>query len=78
MATPRPPRVLAYGVGVDSTALLVELVARGEPPDLVLTADTGVEKPLTYAYLDIIRPWMAAHGLRHEVVRYQPKRFKIL
>lgn len=76
MAAGRPPIVLAYGVGVDSTALLIELVARGEPPDLVLTADTGVEKPATYAYLDIIRPWMAAHGIRHEMVRYQPKRFK--
>ena len=72
----RPPVVLAYGVGVDSTALLIELVDRGEPPDLILTADTGVEKPATYAYLDVIGPWIAAHGIRHEIVRYQPKRFK--
>ncbi|MBB5712383.1 hypothetical protein [Sphingomonas xinjiangensis] len=72
----RPPTVLAYGVGVDSTALLIELVARGEAPDLVLTADTGVENPLTYAYLDIIRPWMAAHGIQFEIVSYAPKRFK--
>jgi hypothetical protein len=40
-ALPRSPRVLAYGMGVDSTALLIELHARGEAPDLVLTADTG-------------------------------------
>ncbi|GFE77372.1 MULTISPECIES: hypothetical protein [Sphingomonadaceae] len=73
---PRAPTVLAYGVGVDSTALLVELVAQGKVPDLVLTADTGVEKPSTYEYLDVIRPWMAARGIRHEIVRYQPKRFK--
>jgi 3'-phosphoadenosine 5'-phosphosulfate sulfotransferase (PAPS reductase)/FAD synthetase len=73
---PRAPTVLAYGVGVDSTALLVELVAQGSAPDLVLTADTGVEKPSTYEYLDVIRPWMAARGIRHEIVRYQPKRFK--
>lgn len=52
---PRPPVVLAYGIGVDSTAMLIELVARGETPDLVLTADTGSEKPATYDYLDIIR-----------------------
>jgi hypothetical protein len=71
-----PPVVLAYGVGVDSTALLIELAERGTPPDLVLTADTGVEKPATYAYLDIIGPWMAARGIRHEIVRYQTKRFK--
>ncbi len=70
------PTVLAYGVGVDSTAMLIELVARGEKPDLVLTADTGVEKPLTYAYLDVIRPWMASHGIHFEMVRYETKRFK--
>lgn len=71
-----PPRVLAYGVGVDSTALLVELAARGKAPDLVLTADTAVEKPETYAYLDVIGPWMRARGIHHEIVSYQPKRFK--
>ena len=76
MDMPPPPVVLAYGIGVDSTALLVELVARGQKPDLVLSADTGVEKPATYAYLDVIRPWMDAHGIRHELVSYTPKRFK--
>ncbi|WP_260173007.1 hypothetical protein [Sphingomonas sp. BK069] len=76
MDMPPPPIVLAYGIGVDSTALLVELVARGQKPDLVLSADTGVEKPATYAYLDVIRPWMDAHGIRHELVSYTPKRFK--
>lgn len=76
MELPPPPVVLAYGIGVDSTALLVELVARGQKPDLVLSADTGVEKPATYAYLDVIRPWMDAHGIRHELVSYTPKRFK--
>jgi hypothetical protein len=72
----RPPIVLAYGVGVDSTALLIEMVALGEKPDLILTADTGAEKPATYAYLDVIRPWIAAHGIPYEIVRYEPKRFK--
>jgi hypothetical protein len=76
MDMPPRPVVLAYGIGVDSTALLVELVARGQKPDLVLSADTGVEKPATYAYLDVIRPWMDAHDIRHELVSYTPKRFK--
>ena len=59
--------VLAYGIGVDSTAMLIELVARGETPDLVLTADTGSEKPATYDYLDIIRRWMEAHGIEFQI-----------
>lgn len=73
---PGPPIVLAYGLGVDSTAMLVELVARGEPPDLVLTADTGSEKPATYDYLAMIRPWLDANGVPYEIVRYRPRRFK--
>lgn len=71
-----PPVVLAYGIGVDSTALLVELESRGEPPDLVLTADPGAEKPETYEYQRVISLWMAARGIPYEVVRYVPTRFK--
>jgi len=51
---PPPPVVLAYGIGVDSTALLIEKHARGEAPDLVLTADTSVEKPATQYYNEAI------------------------
>ena len=76
MIVPPPPVVLAYDIGVDSTALLIELHARGQGPDLVLTADTGNEKPATYAYLDVIGPWMRDRGIRHEIVSYVPKRFK--
>lgn len=71
-----PPVVLAYGIGVDSTALLLELEGRGCPPDLVLTGDPGVEKPETYAYQKMISAWMAARGIRYETVRYTPRRFK--
>lgn len=70
------PVVLAYGIGVDSTALLVELDSRGTPPDLVITGDPGVEKPETYAYQEMIAAWMAARGIRYETVRYTPRRFK--
>ncbi|MDT0576389.1 hypothetical protein RM533_09335 [Croceicoccus sp. F390] len=70
------PRVLSYGMGVDSTALLIELESRGEAPDLVLTADTGAEKPETYAFQDKMRWWMAERSIAYEVVRYEAKRFK--
>ena len=73
---PRSPLVLAYGIGVDSTAMLIELVARGEKPDLVLTADTGSEKSATYAYLDIIQPWMERHKLDSRICRYVAQRFE--
>ena len=70
------PVVLAYGIGVDSTALLVELESRGTPPDLVITGDPGIEKPETYVYQELMAAWMAARGIRYETVRYTPKRFK--
>lgn len=56
------PVVLAYGVGVDSTAVLVGLWRRGLRPDLILFADTGDEKPETYAYLPVINAWLAKVG----------------
>lgn len=76
MAVSPPPVVLAYGIGVDSTALLIELESRGEAPDLVISADPGAEKPETYEYQQMIAAWMRARGIPYEVVRYTPKRFK--
>lgn len=72
----RKPVLAAYGAGVDSTAMLIEKIARGEPVDMVLFADTGSEKPETYAYLEMFRGWLQAHGVPSAVVRYIPKDFK--
>ena len=38
---PDCPLVVAYGLGVDSTAMLIEFASRGIKPDLILFADTG-------------------------------------
>ncbi|WP_169476537.1 MULTISPECIES: hypothetical protein [unclassified Novosphingobium] len=70
------PVVAAWGMGVDSTAMIVEWVTRGLPLSVVLTADTGVEREETYAYLPIFQRWMDRHHIEHHVVRYVPKRFK--
>jgi len=70
------PVVAAWGMGVDSTAMIIEWVARGLPLSVVLTADTGVEREETYAYLPIFQRWMDRHHIEHHVVRYVPKRFK--
>jgi 3'-phosphoadenosine 5'-phosphosulfate sulfotransferase (PAPS reductase)/FAD synthetase len=72
---PDSPLVVAYGLGVDSTAMLIEFARLGLRPDLILFADTGGEKPETYAYLRVIRPFLARVGFPDVVVvRYQPKR----
>jgi hypothetical protein len=52
------PLVVAYGLGVNSTAMLVEFARRSIQPDLVLFADTGGEKPETYAYLPVIQRFL--------------------
>lgn len=72
---PDGPLVVAYGLGVNSTAMLVEFACRGIRPDLILFADTGGEKPETYAYLRVVRPYLARIGFPDvTVVRYRPTR----
>ena len=61
-------RVLSLGGGVDSFAMLVGMHAREERPDLILFADTGDEKPETYAYLPIIQAWLARVGFPPVIV----------
>src|ERR1041384_2544583 len=78
MDPPRPhpdwPLVVAYGLGVNSTAMLIEFARRRIRPDLILFADTGGEKPETYQYLEVIRPFLRHVGFPDViVVRYQPK-----
>ena len=76
MKQQRPPVLAAWGAGVDSTAMLVELVSRGEPVDQVLFADTGAEKPETYGFIPLFRRWLEGRGVASEVVRYRPTHFK--
>lgn len=65
---------LAYGLGVDSTAIIVGFVQRGIRPDFILFADVGAEKASTYAYLPIIQKYLARHHFPPvTVVRYQPR-----
>lgn len=73
---PSWPVLAAYGAGVDSTAMLVELVSRQERLDAVLFADVGAERPATYAFLELFRSWLMDRGVTTHVVRYQPRNFK--
>jgi hypothetical protein len=71
------PLVVAYGLGVDSTAMLIGLHTVGDRPDKILFADTGNEKQSTYDYLPIIQAWLASVGFPLiEVVRKVVKDFK--
>ena len=73
----RSPLVVAYGLGVDSTAMLVGYRQHGIRPDLILFSDTGSEREATYAFLPIINAWLRAVGFPEvTVVRYRPRNFK--
>jgi hypothetical protein len=68
---------VSYGVGRDSTALLVGLRQRGIRPDLILFADVGAERQPTYDYLSVIGRWLEAVGFPPvTTVKYQPKDFR--
>lgn len=55
--------ILAYGGGLNSTAMIIGLYHRKISLDLILFADTGCEQPHTYEYLPIMDRWLEAHGL---------------
>lgn len=87
LARPRRPFFLSYGMGVDSTAVIVYLVRMFHStkskrpefrPDAITFADTGNEKKETYDYLPIINAYLRKHGFPEVVVlRYEPGRVKI-
>ena len=58
----RAPVVVSYGGGTNSTAMLIGMVERSEPVDLILFADTGGERPGTYAYVDLFSGWLRERG----------------
>ncbi len=71
------PILLAYGMGVDSTAMLMGMHDRGIRPDVVLFADTKGEGDGTYPYRRVINRWLKRKGWPQViVVTYKPKKFK--
>jgi hypothetical protein len=61
--------VAAWGAGVNSTAMIVEWLKRGRKLDIALFADTGGERPETYAYRDTFAAWLKERGVPFFTVR---------
>ena len=71
------PLVVAYGQGVDSTAMLIGLWRRNIRPELILFADTGGEKVETYRYRAVMNAFLRRHRFPEiQVVKYRVKNFK--
>jgi hypothetical protein len=58
--------------------MLVEFAHRGICPDLILFADTGGEKPETYAYLPTIQEFLSQVGFPAVTTVRYPELFKPL
>jgi hypothetical protein len=57
--------VVAFGGGLNSTAMIFAMLDRNVIPDLILFADTKAEKPDTYAHIEKLNDYLARwHGLR--------------
>ncbi len=68
--------MVAWGGGVDSSALLVEMVERGEPVDQVLIADTGDEHPAFYDHVPRFTAWLTDRNVPVAMVRASTSRFQ--
>lgn len=55
-------RVMAFGGGTNSTAMMVGLHERGQAVDLIIFADTGGEKPHTYRAVEQASAWGVERG----------------
>lgn len=55
-------RVVSFGGGVNSTAMLIGMLERGDKPDAILFADTGGEKPATYEHVEVMKRWCVDNG----------------
>ena len=52
---------VAYGGGVNSTAMLIGMYQHGIRPDAILFSDTGGERPETYKFISEFSDWLRWH-----------------
>ena len=61
--------IVSYGGGIDSTAMVIELLKHGDQIDYITFADTGGEKPHTYDFIKTFSAWLTEnHGLTVTVI----------
>jgi hypothetical protein len=69
-------KVVAYGGGTNSTAMLIHLYESEIRPDFITFADTGAEKPHTYEHIKIVNEWCKKVGFPEIIiVRKKGKKF---
>lgn len=59
------PLLASWGLGVNSTAMIIGMVEHNEPPDFVISADTKAEKPESYEFRLEFEEWMRNHNIAY-------------
>lgn len=61
-------KVVAYGGGTNSTAMLAWMYENEICPDVILFADTGGEKPHTYDHVRVVNAWCKKVGFPEIII----------
>jgi hypothetical protein len=71
--------LLAYGGGVNSTALAILLVREYGWRGRIVFADTGAEYPDTYDFIGIFSEWLCGYGLSIDIVgsEFRSEKFRL-
>lgn len=69
----KQPHVVAFGGGTDSTAMVIELVNKCQPIDLILFADTGAERPEIYEHIKNFSQWLKNKGYPEIIIVQKEK-----
>jgi len=75
-APSRAPVMVAWGAGLDSTAMILKMIEDRDPIDVILFADTGGETPEVYETQRFYAAHFAQYGIPVHTVRYEPTNFK--
>lgn len=71
--------LVSYGGGTNSTAMLIECAKRKIQVDVILFADTGGERPHTYAYIKTFNEWLKKNNMPEIIiVKYKNRSGEIL
>lgn len=66
--------VVCYGAGTNSTAMLVGLHEHRKRPDVILFADTGGERQVTYRHRDLVSAWCDSVGFPRIITVQAPNK----
>lgn len=55
-------KIVTYGGGTNSTAMIIGMVKQGIIPDRILFSDTGGERPDTYEFIEKFSEWLDQNG----------------